>query len=229
MTTPAVKRIVCFANSRKPGGRCVAGKELLSNGQAGVWIRPVSSRDGEAVSGHERCYTDGSDPRVLDIIDVPLLSPLPKAYQRENWLLDPNRRWSKVGQVTWDDLPDMTDGDELLWLNDNSTANGYNDQVPDGDTAHSLADSLRLIKVGNLDLIVFQPGRAFGDPRRRVQGRFQYGGTQYWLWVTDQVYEDRYLAQPDGNYPIGECYLTISLADMWKGFAYKLIAAIIKP
>ena len=41
--TRTVKRIVCLANSRKRGGRCVAGKELLADGRAGGWIRPVSA------------------------------------------------------------------------------------------------------------------------------------------------------------------------------------------
>ena len=34
-------------------------------------------------------YRDGSDPKLLDIVDVPLLRQCPEEYQRENWLLDP--------------------------------------------------------------------------------------------------------------------------------------------
>ena len=44
-----VKRIVCLANSRKLGGRCIAGKELLADGVSGSWIRPVSHREFEEV------------------------------------------------------------------------------------------------------------------------------------------------------------------------------------
>ena len=176
----------------------------------------------------ERCYVNGRDPQVLDIIDISLLGPRPKAYQRENWLLNSNRRWSKVGQVAWNDLQNMTDDDEPLWLNGHSTANGYNDQIPDDDTARYLTDSLRLIKVGNLELFVSQPGLAFGNSRRRLQGRFQYGGSEYRLWVTDTIYEHWYLQQPNGSYPIGECYLTVSLGEPHNGYGYKLIAAIIK-
>ena len=73
-----------------------------------------------------------------------------------------------------------------------------------------------------------QPGRAFGDYRRRVQGRFTYGDVDYWLRVTDPVYERQYLSQPDGNYEIGESYLTVSLGESYQGYSYKLIAAVIE-
>ncbi len=54
MTTTTLKRIVCLANSRKYSGRCIAGKELLADGRPGRWIRPVSARENEEVSEHER-------------------------------------------------------------------------------------------------------------------------------------------------------------------------------
>ena len=82
----AVKRIVCLANSRKMQGRCIAGREVNAHG-AGPWIRPVSDRPTEEVSEYERQYQDGSDPRVLDVIDVPLIEPRPKDYQQENGCL----------------------------------------------------------------------------------------------------------------------------------------------
>ena len=66
------KRIVCLANSRKLNGRCIAGREV-SRGGAGPWIRPVSEREHQEVSEYERQYQDGSDPRVLDVISVPLI------------------------------------------------------------------------------------------------------------------------------------------------------------
>ena len=84
-----VKRILCLANSKKLSGRCVAGREVLDAGP-GSWIRPVSVRLSEEVSEDERQYQDGSDPRVLDIIDVPLIRHQPHACQTENWLLDPD-------------------------------------------------------------------------------------------------------------------------------------------
>ena len=96
----ASKRIVCLANSRKLHGRCVAGIELVDFRRAG-WIRPVSAREHQEVSEYERQYQDGSDPRLLDVIDVPLLEHHPKDYQQENWLLDPKYYWEKAGTFNW--------------------------------------------------------------------------------------------------------------------------------
>ena len=221
------KRIVCLANSRKRSGRCIAGKEILLNRQPGGWIRPVSSRPSEEVSEYERQYEDGSDPRVLDVIEIPILNALPKNYQQENWLLDPELYWEKVGSLSPDNLDRWVDRVQTLWINEYSSYSGLNDRVPQG-IANSLDGSLYLIKASSVELRVWQPGLDFGNPKRRVQGRFSYGGVEYWLWVTDPTYERKYLRLPNGSYTIGQSYLTVSLGDVDRGYAYKLIAAIIE-
>jgi hypothetical protein len=221
-----IKRIVCLANSRKLQGRCVAGIELADGRRAG-WIRPVSGREHEEVSEYERQYEDGSDPRLLDIMDVPLLEPRPKDYQQENWLLNPDDCWQRVGHLGWDDLDGLAEPDGKLWVDGGSTYKGANDRIL---LAHAIGvrSSLRLVHVGSMTLSVFKPGEAFGNPKRRVQGRFTHAGTNYRLWVTDPIYERAYLARPDGVYPIGESFLTVSLGEAHEGACYKLIAAILE-
>lgn len=223
---PVNKRILCLANSRKLSGRCIAGKEMVRNRPQG-WIRPVSAREHEEVSEYERQYEDGSDPRVLDIIDVELLEPRPRTYQQENWLLDPDVYWTKVGRAGWSDLARLQDPNEHLWINGHSTYNGLNDEIPLA-SAVALRSSLRFILVDRMTLSVFRPGVAFGNPKRRVQGRFTYNGSDYRLWVTDPGYERAHLAKADGDYELGPCYLTVSLGEAHKGACYKLIAAIIE-
>jgi len=220
------KRIVCLANSRKLSGRCIAGRELVSSRPA-AWIRPVSAREHEEVSEYERQYENGSDPRVLDIVDVPLLAAQAKGYQQENWLLDPERYWAKVGRVTWDDLQRLADPIAPLWINGHSTYNGLNDKIP-LSLAQSLDSSLRLVRAELLRLSVFKPGEAFDNPKRRVQCRFHHDGIKHAFWVTDPVYERDYLAKPDGDYDIGESFLTISLGEPYNDHCYKLAAAIIQ-
>lgn len=61
----------------------------------------------------------------------------------------------------------------------------------------------------------------------RVQGRFSSDGTGYWLWVTDPIVERQYLAKSDGDYPVGETYLTISIGEPYQDYCYKLIATVI--
>ena len=221
-----IKRMVCLANSRKLHGRCLAGRELIHN-QAGSWLRPVSAPEHEEVSEYERQYEDGSDPRVLDIIDVPLLEARPKNYQTENWLLDPDLYWIKQGQFQVADLSRLTSTAAPLWNNNHSSYNGINDRIPVA-VAESLNSSLQLIHVNKVRLSVFKPGEAFGNPKRRVQGQFRYGNVDYHLWVTDPVFERSYLAKPDGNYDLGESFLTISLGEPHDDYCYKLVAAIIQ-
>jgi hypothetical protein len=222
-----VKRLVCLANSRKLGGRCIAGMELIRQRPVG-WIRPVSTREHEEVSERECQYEDGSGPQLLDIIDVHLLEAQPKDYQQENWLLDRYEYWVKVSRLALDDLPGLTDPVAPLWINGHSTSKGLNDIIPLSLTS-DLNSSLRFIFAENLTLSVFKTGEASDRPRRRVQGKFQYNGTPYGFWVTDPVYEREYLTKQDGNYDIGERFLTISLGEPYNDSCHKLIAAIIKP
>ncbi len=217
------KRIICLANSRKHSGRCIAGKEV-NNGE---WIRPVSDREYEEVSELERRYENGSDPTLMDIIDIPLLKHQPIDYQRENWLLDPNSYWLKVCDAEADDLRKLVDIAESLWTNESSSLQGLNDRIAEDD-CKDIDDSLRFIYVRNLTLKVFAPGEEFGNYKRRVQGEFQYGDTNYKLMVTDPKIERIYLAKPNGVYEVGECFLTVSLGELFNNFAYKLIVAIIE-
>lgn len=221
-----IKRIICLANSRKLSGRCIAGRELVDGRPAG-WIRPISAREHEEVSEREREYQNGEDPQVLDVIDVPVLEARPRTFQSENWLLDPGYYWSKVSRVEASDLADYVENEGPLWLNVSSTLAGLNDEIP-VDQANELNSSLTLVHVPAVQISVFSPGAAFGNPKRRVQARFRLGGDDYWLRVTDPIYERRYLARDNGEYALGPCYLTVSLGEAYKGYVYKLVAAIIE-
>lgn len=219
-----MKRIACLANSRKLSGRCIAGKEP----ESGAWIRPVSDRPSEEVSEYERQYEDGSDPRLLDVVDVPLIGPHPGTYQSENWLLDPDYYWARAGRASWADLARLADDPATLWTNESHTYHGRNDRV-DASQAASLPNSLYLLRVEDLVLSVFAPGEKFGNRKRRVHGEFHHRGVPYHLWVTDPEIAKTYLAKPDGRYPIGPCFVTVSLGEQYEGYCYKLIAAVITP
>lgn len=141
--------------------------------------------------------------------------------------MDPGYYWSKISRLDPNDLGDYVDCEGPLWLNVGSTRAGLNDEIP-VDQANELTNSLTLVHVPAVLISVFSPGAAFGNPKRRVQARFKLGGVDYWLWVTDPIYERRYLAQDDGEYALGPCYLTVSVGEPYGGYAYKLVAAIIE-
>ena len=142
-------------------------------------------------------------------------------------MLNPDCYWEKTGAFSRQDLPILVDPIASLWIDGQSTYHGRNDKIS-LESAASVADSLRLIRVERLTLAVLNPGEAFGNPKRRVQGQFIHASTGYKLWVSDPEYERTYLAKPNGVYNIGECYLTISIGEPFEGTCYKLIAAIIQ-
>lgn len=223
---PTTKKIVCLANSRKLSGRCVAGVELTEFG-FGNWIRPVSIRKHEEVSEYERNYENGSDPALLDIIEIPLLKRCPGGCQQENWLLDPELYWVKTGALDWEELGPISETAGTLWKNGISTYHGESDRIPEFD-ADKETSSLKLVRVDQVKLRVYAPGADFGNAKRRVQARFDFAGHSYALRVTDPKIERAFLGQADGEYQLGESCLTISLGETFEGYSYKLVAAILE-
>jgi hypothetical protein len=49
------------------------------------------------------------------------------------------------------------------------------------------------------------------------------------MTITDPDIERSYLAGPDGDFNLADLFLTLSLAEPYGGFSYKLIAAVIPP
>jgi len=221
--------IVCLANSRKTSGRCVAGK-VLDGGKLGEWVRPVSPRLTGEVSEEERRYEDGSDPKLLDIIEIPMSKASPDSYQQENHVIDTEYHWRRRGRATWDDIAAALDQPpSVLWTNGFSTVvAGENDRVPEV-LANNLTSSLRLIQPQNLIIWVGAPGADYGNPRRKVRSMFRYADAQYNIGVTDPVIEREYFAKANGEYPVANAILCISLGELHEGYAYKLVAAIITP
>lgn len=226
-----VKRILCLANSKKMSGRCIAGREVLS-ASLGSWIRPVSARQTEEVSEDERQYQDGSDPRVLDVIDIPLLHHQPRTCQKENWLLDPAYYWTKVRNIGWEELQLYVENPTTLWINTRSTYHGANDEILQTE-ADTLPNSLFLLRLPALELRVFAPGAAFENTKRRVLADFRHRNIQYAFWVTDPIIERDYKARNDGTYTLGECCVCVSLGEPFQKPSgewcrYKLVAAVIQ-
>ncbi|WP_425274961.1 dual OB domain-containing protein [Streptomyces monomycini] len=215
------QRLVCLANSRKGGGRCVAGV-LVDSGE---WVRPVSARINHEISRQERQYKDGSDPRVLDIIDVPLLHHQPSCYQSENWLLDPRSHWQRAGRAEWSQLLTMEQHPDSLWINGHSTPGRLNDRIPIEET-ETLPDSLKLIRVSRITLRAPTPRAGSDDAKRPLDAVFRHAGRLYIMRVTDPEYEQPHVNNPRRVHELGESFVTVSLGEEFKGYAYKLAASI---
>jgi hypothetical protein len=218
--------IACLANSRKRSGRCIAGR-LVTNAGLGAWIRPVSDRPDEEISEEERRYENGLDPQVLDVVAIVMRQPKPSLYQRENHLIDASYYWERAGSMSWAELQRTVENPEpSLWINGHSSHYGQNDRVPEA-LARALRRSLYLIHPENLTITVAREGTEFGNPRRRVRARFHLHRQSYYLAVTDPRAERRHLCYQDGEYPLNEALLCVSLGELYNGFAYKLAATVI--
>lgn len=230
------RQIVCLANSRKPDGKCLAGKALDDNS----WIRPpVSRRPNDSLSATEECVR-GNDcrcgrcnpivPSLLDIIEVDLTDYAGYAHQTENYYISDNK-WKKVGVLPFELLKSYVDTvPGGLWINGFGTNRRKNDRVP-AHLGSGLKNSLCLINVLNLSLTVVLDGVEYGHPRKRVYGSFYYYGTEYIIPVTDEVVENRYIKQGEGTYTyptVGKnIILCLSLGQEWNGYIYKFIAGVI--
>jgi hypothetical protein len=220
-----MKTIVCFANSRKTMGRCIAGKEW-QHGKPGKWVRPVSARPTHETSEEERCYKDGRDPQLLDILQVPCNSHQPLTHQRENHVIDPGDYWVKQGKLAWEDIQGWLDNPNTLWGLEQGSYAGLNNRMAIGQEDGT---SLYLVSVQRLRLLVGRKAPEYPDSRRAVRGEFIYRGAIYRMDVTDPVVERNYLTQADNQYDILRPVLCISLGDSYQGYFYKLIAAILYP
>lgn len=218
-------RIVCLANSRKRCGRCIAGK-IVGDQHQPRWVRPVSERPDQELSERERLYADATEPELLDLMEIPLKAHRPAAHQSENWLLDSQVRWVRKGRVSWNELFSLADCPRVLWKNGDSSFRGLNDRVRLADV-YALSCSLYFLHLHRIRLRVFALGENPVKRERRVQGAFRFQGVNYRFWVTDPAIEAEYLARPDAEYGIGECYVTVSLSEPFLGHCYKLIAAVI--
>lgn len=232
-----MRRIICLANSKKPGGRCLAGK-LYSRGKFGRWMRPISGRMDEALSESERQVGKnwmgvGVEPALLDILEFSILSPRPTNHQVENWLINPRMYMLRMGQITPNELLPVIDNPNSLWTVGSSSSRGSSDFVPE-ERIHEAVESLYLIHPELLSLHV-TTDEYMGRETRQVRGEFTYGGVIYNLKVTDPIVEAKYLATGDGIYKNVNALLTISLAE--KIFVpkynhsagyYKLIAGVIE-
>jgi hypothetical protein len=191
------------------------------------WIRPVSERPDEEVDDRERCYRDGRDPELLDVIEMDL-SPAESsrlAYQTENCRIAPGNPWRKTGQWPWGQLSPFLDSPPRLWVTGESSANGVNDRVSLSDAAH-FDRSLYLIEPESLLLVLGNEGDAFR--KRKLRAEFRYGGAMFRLSVTDPKAEAIFEQRKAGAYPVPDAYLCVSLGEPHTdNFCYKLVAGVI--
>lgn len=133
-------RLVCLANSERPGGQCIAGIDL----DTGEWIRPVP-RDLDAVPT-ARCIIGGRLLAPLDVFEVDLARQRETArFQRENRIIK-NWNWTVLGRFRKVDLLNYRDKTTpILHSVNDRVLPSVLDELPPDQWA-----SLQLVKPRNL-------------------------------------------------------------------------------
>ena len=224
----AVRRIVCLANSYKFGGRCVAGVELMPSGGFGRWIRPVADRSRRAVSNSQQTCTDGTGSQLLDVLDIDFGRAVPKGHQSEDILINPGKSWKKVGRFSLTDLvPLLHCRRTPLWPYAESTRIGQNDKISAANLL-CIESSLSLARPPKAMIRVFQ-SRYKKKGKLDVRVRFEWGGEQNDLKLTDLQESFNYQAQGIGKYNIDNPTMCISISEIFsrQNAAFKLVAGLI--
>ena len=216
-----LKRMVCLAKSWRPGGMCIAGREIV-NGQIGDWVRPVDVNNDDAVRPSVLNYELPDELQLLDVVELDLEGHVPCDHQQENWSIRRNRRIRHVHKFKRDELDAIRDGDRDLWRNGSSSSIGLNNRVRYA-FAKQYRDSLRLIHVERLRLTVYEDERR---DEKRLKGTFDHRGETYTMQVKDVEFENECRERNLGTYLAQDRYLTISLAGEFNDYCYKLIAGI---
>lgn len=210
----AYKEIICLANSRKVGGKCVAGKTVDTR----EWIRPVSA-EGKLTNELIK-YANGELPKLLDIMRIHYKKVQPTEYQPENILIS-EEQWEYLGKWPEDKLDNLCDKPKEIFINQERK-----DRIAvEFFTKNRLESSLLLVKPKSIKLFSTDY-----ENKRKLRAIFVYNDLEYDLGVTDPIFFEEYTKKKKGFYKLDskDAYLCISLAAPYKdGYCYKLVASII--
>ena len=169
-------RFICLANSYKLRGRCVAGIRIDGKG----WIRPVGpSSSGELYYNHYR-LDDGSEPQLLDVIEVDLDRPIPLPHQPENYLISESR-WRLLERPA---SRRYLNSLESHIVQEPALFGNYSDRVAFEIFTDNPADSsLVLIQPEKLRWVIDEH-----EGKRKSRAFFQLGSRRYYnLAITDPL------------------------------------------
>lgn len=231
----AFRRMLILAHSYKNHERCVAGREIATDGAVGRWLRPIGESGEGELRPHEMKVSDGFPVRVLDLIDVPLRDYADDAIHPEDWRIDPGIAWRRAGRFDRRALAPLEEQPGDLWLETRTHVDRACTVFVLSRTGHQ---SLYLIRPVNFRVeLTARASRFEPAPLRRPRAKFGYRGVEYELNVTDPAFLDRWCrAGPEPGAPptvvrpvFGDrCLLCVSLTPLFHGYHYKVVATVLE-
>ncbi|HEX9200131.1 MAG TPA: hypothetical protein VF865_11275 [Acidobacteriaceae bacterium] len=216
------KTIVCLANSYKHGGRCIAGVDV----EDGAWIRLRGNASDGALCACEYALDDGTEPRLLDTIEVEVHYAVRSRSHPEDWQIAPSR-WRLIERPAterqWAGLTNEKAGSKGI-LRD------HRDRIAAWELKYKpMKSSLTLICPSEIYWWIRED-----KGKRKYRALFHHNYVTYDFALTDPHWLDRLKLLPDGIHPhanfagaASETWLTISLSEPYFSFHYKLVAGVI--
>ncbi|HTB82848.1 MAG TPA: hypothetical protein VK742_04270 [Candidatus Sulfotelmatobacter sp.] len=236
-----IKHVLILANSIRAQKRCIAGKELIPNGEGGYyfgpWIRftDPSVQDG-AVSDQSTICPGHGFIKVFDIVKIIFRGKCNNPDHPEDWWFEPDQKWEFVGRgdVAW--FPQLVDSPASLWHEGMD-----NDAVQSGFVRHMGANAATLFLIKAPAQWNFNYRKEWNsfthkyDKRRRLS--FDYAGKHHIFSVTDPSFTARhrvYENMTDQNQTVtvanpAGAYFCLSLTPEFNGKHYKIGATIFEP
>ncbi len=210
-----IKRFVCLANSKKEGGRCLAGIELdnrskpINEARQPKWIRPIcKTQHGEVPEYLVRHIG------LLDVVEIDTTdNPEKKGFQTENVFFR-IKSINVIGQFRAAEIASLCSGERLIFGNSGKTLSEQ--EIAD------LSYSLVLIKTDKFDV-----RQAVFEGKYRLRLVFTHCGNEYDLPVTDVAFIIQYKANPGCLADVHGLFLILSLGIKFNDLYYKLVAGII--
>jgi hypothetical protein len=185
---PEIHRFVVLANSRKKGGRCIAGKLLTLRPDdlydVGEWIRPIDASTDEGEIPNATARIKGHALQPFDIVEVSLDGNANDPNHPEDWIITKGVPWSQKGTIDRGSLPNLFDHPTNLWANNwihsRKVPIGF---VPSMETPATLT----LIQPETASRIeVFQ--QTFERTTTKCRLHLAYGGLNHEFDVTDDAF-----------------------------------------
>lgn len=212
--------VIILAKSRKKNNYCIAGVDT----QTGRWVRLVSQDKTIqcAVPLIDLTYEDGTQTKILDVVELTTLQAAPLYYQPENVQYDPDYYWTKIRESNLDEVCQILDQSNDHYIFHNGSRKLSRDFLEQNNDNYSL----KLIRVDEANLRAIQ-----WDPNERIKYdlSFDYNGESYeYLKITDDNFTRQY--PHVGNYTLENIILVLSLADIYPNDQchHKLVATVLQ-
>jgi hypothetical protein len=214
------KEVIILTKSDKNGGYCVAGIDKAT----GEFIRLVSEdikSEHALFPNHLRYKGCTSSVEIMDIVDVRLKGKDKCWYQPENYIIEGEDSFKKIGTATKEEIRNYLMNIDYIFYN--------NEKCVSPDLIKEFRDrcSLVIFKVDKLKLWL--------DKRNpeRILANFKYNNNEYsYINITDHNITQKYINNIEMNdprpYEINGAILIMSLGVLHQGKHFKLIANIIE-